>query len=43
MLQIGDKLPEFKLKGFDDKMYTNFDYADKYALAVIFTCKLSHI
>ncbi|NDC31509.1 MAG: thioredoxin family protein [Bacteroidetes bacterium] len=43
MLQIGDKLPEFKLKGFDDKMYTNFDYAEKYALAVIFTCNSSPI
>lgn len=43
MLQIGDKLPEFRLKGFDDKMYTNFDYADKYALAIIFTCNSSPI
>ncbi|MBC7383641.1 MAG: redoxin domain-containing protein [Bacteroidia bacterium] len=43
MLQIGDKLPEFKLKGFDGKFYTNFDYADKYALAVIFTCNSSPV
>lgn len=43
MLQIGDKLPEFKLKGFDDRFYTNFDYADKYALVVVFTCDSSPI
>ncbi len=43
MLNIGDKLPEFKLKGFDGKFYTNFDYADKYALAVIFTCNSSPV
>lgn len=41
MLQIGDKLPAFRLKGFDDKYYTHFDYADKYALAVVFTCDSS--
>jgi len=38
MLNIGDKLPDFNLKGFDGKFYNNFNYADKYALAVIFTC-----
>ena len=43
MLNIGDKLPDFKLKGFDGKEYTQFDYADKYALAVIFTCNSSPI
>lgn len=43
MLKIGDKLPEFKLKGFDGKFYTHFDYADKYALAVVFTCNSSLI
>lgn len=43
MLKIGDKLPEFRLKGFDDKYYTHFDYADKYALAVVFTCNSSEI
>lgn len=41
MLNIGDKLPDFRLKGFDGKFYTNYDYADKYALAVIFTCNSS--
>ena len=43
MLNIGDKLPDFILKGFDGKVYTQFDYADKYALAVIFTCNSSPI
>jgi peroxiredoxin len=43
MLKIGDKLPEFRLKGFDNKFYTHFDYADKYALAVVFTCNSSEI
>ncbi len=43
MLNIGDRLPDFKLKGFDGKDYTQFDYADKYALAVIFTCNSSPI
>ncbi|OYU96199.1 MAG: thioredoxin family protein [Bacteroidetes bacterium B1(2017)] len=43
MLNIGDKLPDFNLKGFDGKMYTHFDYADKYALAVIFTCNSSPV
>jgi peroxiredoxin len=43
MLNIGDKLPDFNLKGFDGKFYTHFDYADKYALAIIFTCNSSPI
>lgn len=43
MLQIGDKLPEFNLKGFDDKMHSSFEFADKYALAVVFTCDTSDI
>jgi peroxiredoxin len=43
MLNIGDKLPDFNLKGCDGKFYNNFDYADKYALAVIFTCNSSPI
>ena len=43
MLQIGDKLPEFKLKGSDGNFYTNFDHADKYALAVVFTSNSSPI
>jgi peroxiredoxin len=43
MLQIGDKLPEFTLIGYDDKVHSNYEYADKYALAVIFTCNSSKI
>lgn len=43
MLQIGDKLPEFNLIGYDDKMHSNYEYADKYALAVVFTCNSSPI
>lgn len=43
MLNIGDKLPDFNLKGFDGKFYTHFDFADKYALAVVFTCNSSPI
>lgn len=38
MLNIGDKLPNFKLMGYDDMWHDNFEYADKYALLVIFTC-----
>jgi peroxiredoxin len=41
MLQIGDKLPGFNLLGFDDKMHSHYEYADKYALAVVFTCNSS--
>jgi len=43
MLQIGDKLPEFNLVGFDDKMHSNYEYADKYALAVVFTSNSSEV
>lgn len=43
MLQIGDKLPEFNLKGYDNEMHSNYEYADKYALAVVFTCNSSPI
>ena len=43
MLQIGDKLPDFRLLGSDEKYYTNFDFADKYALALIFTSNSSPI
>ncbi|MDZ4668302.1 MAG: redoxin domain-containing protein [bacterium] len=43
MLQIGDKMPDFELKGFDGKFYTNFEYADKYALAIVFTSNSSPI
>ncbi len=41
MLQIGDKLPEFNLPGYDDKMHSQYEFADKYALAVVFTCNTS--
>ncbi len=41
MLQIGDKLPEFNLIGYDNKMHSNFEFAEKYALVVIFTCDSS--
>lgn len=43
MLQIGDKLPEFNLIGYDDKMHSNYEYADKYALAVVFTSNASNV
>lgn len=43
MLQIGDKLPEFNLLGYDDKMHSNYEYADKYALAVVFTSNASPV
>src|SRR5690242_12761902 len=43
MLQIGDRLPEFNLIGYDDKYHSNYEYADKYALAVVFTCNSSPI
>lgn len=43
MLQIGDKLPEFNLLGYDDKMHSNYEYADKYALAVVFTSNASSV
>lgn len=43
MLQIGDKLPEFNLIGYDDAKHSNYEYADKYALAVVFTSNSSAI
>ncbi|MCU0440984.1 MAG: thioredoxin family protein [Bacteroidia bacterium] len=43
MLKIGDRLPEFNLIGFDDKLHSSFEYADKYALAVVFTCNSSPV
>lgn len=43
MLQIGDKLPEFNLIGYDDKMHSSYEYADKYALAVVFTSNTSEV
>lgn len=41
MLQIGDKLPNLKLMGHDGKEHTQYDFADKYALAIIFTSNTS--
>lgn len=38
IMQIGEKMPDFRLKGIDGKVHTHFEFADKYALAVIFTC-----
>ncbi|MFN4083249.1 MAG: thioredoxin family protein [Bacteroidia bacterium] len=43
MLQIGDKLPDFDLLGYDDLKHSQYNYADKYALAVVFTCNSSAI
>jgi len=40
-MQIGDKLSEFNLVGFDDRKHSTYEYADKYALAVVFTCNSS--
>ena len=38
MLQIGDKLPDFNLPGVDGQIHNQYEYADKYALVVVFTC-----
>lgn len=38
MLQLGDKLPAFDLLGVDGKRHNQFEYADRYALVVVFTC-----
>lgn len=43
MLQIGDKLPGFNLMGYDDKLHSHFEFADKYALAVVFTSNTSPV
>jgi peroxiredoxin len=37
-MQIGDKLSKFSLLDTDGEKYTNFDFADKYALLIIVTC-----
>ncbi len=37
-MNIGDKMPNFNLMGVDEVNYNNFDFADKYAIAVVFTC-----
>ncbi len=37
-MEIGDKFIEFNLKGADGKMHNIYEYADKYALCIVFTC-----
>lgn len=37
MLKIGDKMPEFTLEGVFGKKRNNYEFADKYALAIVFT------
>ena len=37
-LEIGAKVPEFKLKGVDGKLHSPADYVDKKALVVIVSC-----
>lgn len=36
-MEIGDKFIEFTLKGADGKMHNIYEYADKYALCIVFT------
>ena len=38
MLPLGTKLPEFNLKGIDEKHYKNTDFSDKNGLLVMFIC-----
>jgi len=37
-MEIGNKAPDFRLKGVDDKEYTLDSFKDKKILVVIFTC-----
>ena len=37
-MEIGDKFIEFNLKGADGKTHSVYEYADKYALCIVFTC-----
>lgn len=37
MLKIGDKMPDFKLPGVFGKTRNNYEFSDKYALAIVFT------
>ena len=37
-LNIGDKIPDFNLKGADGKFYSLEDFKDKKILAIAFTC-----
>lgn len=36
-MKIGDKLPNFKLQATNGEWYSNFAFADKYALCIIIT------
>lgn len=36
-MNIGENLPAFNLLGVDGKMHNQFDYADRYALLILFT------
>lgn len=36
-MDIGENLPAFSLLGVDGKMHNQFDYADRYALLILFT------
>lgn len=37
-MNLGDKLFNFKLPGTNGKQYTNFNFADRYALLLVVTC-----
>ena len=37
-MNIGDKMPRFNLLSVDEIVCNNFDFADKYAIAIVFTC-----
>ena len=38
ILQIGDKMPEFQAYGVTGVLRNNYEFADKSALAIVFTC-----
>jgi peroxiredoxin len=38
MLEIGEPLFKFELKGVDGKMYTNYSFADRTALLIVISC-----
>lgn len=37
-LKLGDRLPDFKLKSIENKIYTKDDYKGKKILVIVFTC-----
>jgi peroxiredoxin len=41
-MEIGEKIKEFKLKGVDGKMHDIYEFADKYALCIVFTTNSCH-